>query len=212
MIFWCRRWMLHSRSNSATTSPWASANTWTSMWRGSVRYRSRNTVPSPKADCASRRAPASASASSSGPLHDPHPPAAAAGRRLDQQRPSEGGHRLRSGRLSPSTVTDGRVGYAGGPHQVLRADLRAHGVDGSGRRPDPDQSGAGRRPGRSRRTRRGTRTRVDRVGAGAAGGLDDQVVAQVGVRRRRCPAGARPGRPRPRGAHRRRRRSGPPSS
>ena len=33
MIFWCRRWIEHSRSWSETTSPWASASTWISTWR-----------------------------------------------------------------------------------------------------------------------------------------------------------------------------------
>ena len=35
--FWCRRWILHSRSPSAITRPCVSASTWISMWRGRSR-------------------------------------------------------------------------------------------------------------------------------------------------------------------------------
>ncbi len=80
------------------------------MWRGAVMYRSRNTVPSPKADRASRRAPARASARSSGPatirMPRPPPPADALTSRGQPSPATSAG----SGGVSPSTVMDGRVG------------------------------------------------------------------------------------------------------
>jgi hypothetical protein len=65
MIFWCRRWMLHSRSPRCSTVPCVSASTWISMCRGRSTNRSASSVSSPNAASASRRAPASASGSSS---------------------------------------------------------------------------------------------------------------------------------------------------
>ncbi len=62
--FWWRRWIEHSRSPTAHTVPCRSARTCTSMCRPVSRKRSQNTVGSPNADCASRRAAASWSGSS----------------------------------------------------------------------------------------------------------------------------------------------------
>ena len=62
--------------------------------------RSRISRSSPKAAVASRRAAASASASALGVADGPHPLAAAAGRRLDQQRDSRSARPRRSGRAS----------------------------------------------------------------------------------------------------------------
>ncbi len=110
MIFWCRRWMLHSRSNRATVWPWVSASTWTSMWRGSRTYRSRNTVPSPKAASASRRALATASRRLTGPptvrMPRPPPPADA----LTSRGQPSASTSSSPGSSSPSTVTEGSVG------------------------------------------------------------------------------------------------------
>ena len=79
MIFWCRRWMLHSRSPRWTTLPWVSASTWISMCLGRVTYRSISSVSSPNAARASRRAAARAAGSSPGELATrmplPPPPA-----------------------------------------------------------------------------------------------------------------------------------------
>ena len=109
MIFWWRRWMLHSRSNRATVAPWASASTCTSIWRGAVRYRSRNTVPSPKAEAASRRALSTASARSAGavtirmPL--PPPPAEA----LMSRGKPRAATSASDGRVPSVRVTEGSV-------------------------------------------------------------------------------------------------------
>ena len=42
---------------------------------------------------------------------------------------------------------DGQGRHAGRPHHLLGADLRAHGLDGLGRGPDPDEPGPGHHPG-----------------------------------------------------------------
>ena len=81
MTFWCRRWVEQSRSKRCSTVPCASASTCTSRWRPCSTYFSSSRVSSPKADCASRFAAATAASRSSAdrtmrmPL--PPPPAAA---------------------------------------------------------------------------------------------------------------------------------------
>src|SRR5207245_181927 len=50
MIFWCLRWIEHSRSPRCAALPWLSQITWISMCRGLRTYLSRYTVASPKAD------------------------------------------------------------------------------------------------------------------------------------------------------------------
>ena len=81
ITFWRRRCALQSRSPRCTTLPWASANTWISMWRPSLTRRSSISVPSPKAEVASRRAPAIACSSSEAAwtsrMPRPPPPATA---------------------------------------------------------------------------------------------------------------------------------------
>ena len=63
--------------------------------------------------------------------YDPHAAPAAARARLDEQGQIGLGGPL--GRLQD--------GYAGGAHEVLGPDLRAHRLDRVGRRPEPDQTG-----------------------------------------------------------------------
>ena len=105
-------------------------------------------MPSPKADSASRRAPASGlgqvvRADSTMRMPRPPPPADA----LTSSGQPRASTASASGGASPSTVIDGSVGHPGGPHHVLGPDLGAHGVDGVGRRARP-------RRGRRRRTAR----------------------------------------------------------
>src|SRR5271165_1950308 len=51
--FWCRRWMLHSRSPKVITFPCSSASTWNSMCRGRSMNFSMYRSPLPKAAAAS---------------------------------------------------------------------------------------------------------------------------------------------------------------
>jgi hypothetical protein len=64
MTFWCRRWMLHSRSPRCMTFPWESASTWISMCLGRSMYRSISSRSSPNAAFAIRFADSSAAGSS----------------------------------------------------------------------------------------------------------------------------------------------------
>ena len=81
MSFWWRRCVEQSRSPSHTALPCVSANTWISMCRGRVRYRSRYVSGRPKYAWLSRAAESSADWASSGPsttfMPRPPPPNAA---------------------------------------------------------------------------------------------------------------------------------------
>ena len=129
----------------------------------------RRTRPRPPASAAAR-----ASSSSPSVRTIAHAPPAAAGRRLDEQRQADlAGVGRRWSRQHR---------HAGGAHQRLGLDLRAHRGDGRGRRADPRQPGR-RSTARANVGRLGEEAvaGVDGVGAGAAGGVDQQVGAQVGV-------------------------------
>ena len=114
------------------------------------------------------------------PGHDLQALAAAAGRGLDRERPAEllaepddlgrGGHRF------------GRPGHdrnAGCAHLFPRRGLRAHRLDRVAWRPDPDQPGS--RDGPSERGVLGEKAvaGVDRLGAGAGGGVEDPLLVEV---------------------------------
>ena len=189
MIFWWRRWIEHSRSPRATTVPWMSPRICTSTWRPRSTKRSTNTVPSPNAAAASRRALATASARASGSSHDPHPPSAAAGRRLHQHRKADRCHRgRRVGRVAvEGDVVEHR--HPGGAHDRLGTDLGAHRGDRRRRWSDPHQPGVEHRLGEGGGLGEEAVAGVDRVGAGAPSGVDEQLGAQVGV------GGRRPGQP-----------------
>ena len=108
---------------------------------------------------------------------DAHAAPAATCRCLDQQRQVRGGDLGR--------VEFGEHRHPGIGHQLLRRDLAAHRGDRLRRRADPRQTGA-RHDSRERRVlREEAVTRMDRVRAGAEGGIEDQVRAQVGVGARR---------------------------
>ena len=118
--------------------------------------------------------------------HDAHAPPAAAGRGLDEHREADGGDVV--GALDAGV---GEHRHAGGPHQRLGLDLRAHRGDGLGRRADPRQPGVDHGAGERRRLGEEAVAGVDGIGAGPAGGVDQEVGAQVRVGRPPCPAGAR---------------------
>ena len=107
------------------------------------------------------------------PAHDPHAAATAAGGRLDQQ--GQVGLGRPVGRLQ------GR--HAGLAHQPLGLDLGAHRLDRLGRRADPGEPGRLDGAGEVGVLGQEAVAGVDRVGASAPGGVEDQVDAQVGVRR-----------------------------
>src|SRR3972149_5467352 len=145
-IFWCRRWMEHSRSKQWITWPWLSPRIWTSTWRIPSRNGSRKTRSSPKAPWASRRALSTAAVRSPArppprtpraPPPGPPPP----GRGLDEERVL-GACRGRLRRLRRALHGDGgERRHAGLGHQGLRGKLVAHGPDGLRGRPDPDKAG-----------------------------------------------------------------------
>jgi hypothetical protein len=102
--------------------------------------------------------------------HDPHAASAAAGRRLDQY--GELGDLFGFGvRRQRRHVRLGK--------QRLRLDLRAHQRDRLGRRADPGQAGVGHRLGELGVLGQEAVPGMDGVGAGAAGGRQDEVGAQV---------------------------------
>ncbi len=106
---------------------------------------------------------------------DAHAATAATRRCLDQQR--------EVGLLGLGRV-DAEDRHAGLVHQLLGADLVAHRVDRVGRRADPGQPGLGDVAGERGVLRQEAVAGVDRVGAGLEGGGDDEVAAEIGVRRR----------------------------
>ena len=134
-------------------------------------------MPSPNAAAASRSAAASASSSSAGDAHDAHAPPAAAGRRLDEQREADRGgvvgaldggvgqHRARRRRrisaLASIFEPIAAIAAGGGPIHVSPASMTAW----ANARRLGEEAVAG----------------VDGVGAGPAGGVDEQVAAQVRV-------------------------------
>ena len=85
--------------------------------------------------------------------HGAHAAPAAAGRRLDQQRPPQ---RVQLGVVGQPAVLDGDRAEGGdprGPHQVLGADLGSHGVDGRRARAHPGEPGSDDHPGEVPRLR-----------------------------------------------------------
>ena len=140
--------------------PWASNRTWISTWRAPSTSRSRMSRSSPKAAVASRRAAARASGEPVRLADDPHPLAAAAGRRLDQERvadprrrppraPRRTGRRRRSPAMTgtPSDAASrraaalspiARIAAGGGPTQRIPAASTASAKSAfSARNPKP---------------------------------------------------------------------------
>ena len=138
--------------------------------------------------------------------HDPHPPAAATGGGLHQQR--------QVGLGAVSTVRLRRApGRRPPPSASWRAILEPIASIDSGRGADPGRARRRSPRGRSRRSRRGTRSRDgSRRRRSPRAASRTSVDAQVGLGRGVARAAVRRGRPRRRTAARRRRRSAPPRS
>ncbi len=143
------------------------------MCRPASMYGSQNTVGSPKADAASDRA-ASSSAGSCASVRTirmprPPPPADAL---------------ISTGKSASVSASDGERGQyrdASGGHESLGLDLAAHRLDRGGRRSDPGEPSVEDRAGERRVLRQEAVARMQRVGARAQRGPDEQVRAQVGV-------------------------------
>ncbi len=162
---------------------------------GPTRYRSRMSRSSPNAAAASRRADASAAGRSAASPDDAHPLAAAAGRRLDDERQADrrGGGRERDVRLV-GLVVAGNDRDTEARREASRCPLVAHRADGRRRRADPDQAGLGDALGEDGVLAQEAEPGMDRVGAGSEGGTDRRVrIEQVD---RRASALARDHRPR----------------
>ena len=153
----------------ARPSPWLSPMICTSTWRGEARYRSRKTSSEPNAAPASRWPAATASRSASGPAHEAHAPAAAARRRLDEQRIADtgGGPRQVFGG-GPGRHDDARQdGHAGSRDRLFGAHLVAHDTHRRRGGTDPDDVRRRARLGQRRVLREEPVARMQRVGAGA---------------------------------------------
>ena len=188
MIFWCRRWIEHSRSPKVTMLPCWSATIWHLDVAGllDVALAEDRAV----AEGAERLAPGRGDrlAQRLGVAHDPH----ARGRRRRTAALTSTGN---------SSTSDGSVQrrqhrHVGLGEQRLRVDLRGHHRDDLGGRADPGQPGVGDRRGEVGVLGQEAVAGMDRVGAGLAGRRDDQVAAQVGRRSARSRAAARRSRPR----------------
>ena len=104
--------------------------------------RSRITVGSPNAPCASDRALRSASGKRRGVRDQPHAAPAAAGDRLDHHGEADlFGFRQHHGVALVRALIAGHAGHAGLLHDLLGAGLVAHRLDRFRRRPDEDQPG-----------------------------------------------------------------------
>ena len=182
MTFWWRRCSEHSRSPRWMTLPWLSARTWTSMCRGVVTSRSRNSVSSPKALAATRRAVARVASRSSGAFDDVHALPAAAGGGLDQQREADAGRgldQLRVRHAGFGDARDHRDAVAG--DVVLGADLVAHDVQGFDAGADERDPGLLQGAGEVDVLAQEAVARVHGLGAGVAAGLDDGLDLEVAL-------------------------------
>ena len=116
---------------------------------------------------------------------DPHSPASAAGRRLDQHRIADRvSRRLQRLRALIVAVIARHDRNAGGFHQRLGGRFRAHQADGRSRRPDENQTGIGAGLGEVGVLGEKAVARMDRLGAGGARRIDDRLDMQVAVLRR----------------------------
>ena len=115
----------------------------------------------------------------------PHALAAAAGHRLDEDRPADVGRLRRQmrGVLILAEVAGGG-GHAGGLHQPLGRILQAHRGDRGRRRPHPDQPGIDHALGKGGVFREEAIARMDRLRPGGAGGGDDPGAIEIALARR----------------------------
>src|SRR6266705_2541449 len=158
--FWCRRWMLHSRSPSATTRPYESASTWISTCRGRSRYFSRYSSPAPNAFWASLWAVwnADSTSPSSRTRRMPFPPprfglvahrADRRGRRAHEHQPRTR-HRLRERRALGEEAVAGVDRLAAGPlrraNQLRDVEVRLRRGGGADRHRDVGGAHVRRQP------------------------------------------------------------------
>ena len=120
------------------------------------------------------------------PVDPAHALAAAAGGGLDHHRVAEGpgAARQRRGALVAAVVA-GHDRHAGLGHHRLGTVLGAHPLDRRGRRSDEDQAGPPAGGGEDRVLGEKSVARMDRLGAASPRSVDDAVVAQIAVARRR---------------------------
>ena len=119
---------------------------------------------------------------------EPHPLAAAAGRRLHHHRIADPAGNL-DGMVGVPDLTDeaGDDADSGGLRQLLRFDLVAHRRDRLGRRADKRDACLGKRPREALALGQEAIARMHRFGAGGAAGVDDQLGLEIGFSRRRRP-------------------------
>ncbi len=147
-----------------------------------------NSVSSPKDDAASRRAAATAEASSASCAHEVHPLATAPGGGLDEHGESDV-----EGRRDELLVAEPRLGEAGHDgnspfrHLGLRPDLVAHRRQRIDARPDEDDPGLGTGRGERRVLGEESVARVDGLRALGEGGRHDLLDVEVAVGCRRGP-------------------------
>jgi hypothetical protein len=118
-----------------------------------------------------------------GLAHQAHAASATAGHGFDQQREAQlqGLGRQACVVLVLAQIAR-RAGHAGGDHAALGQGLVTHGFDGRRRRADEDQACVHAGLGKGRVFTQEAVAGVNGVGAGLAGGLQQGVDAQVGVR------------------------------
>ncbi len=119
-------------------------------------------------------------------MHQPHAAAAAAGHRLHQQRQTQaaGLGKQRGVALVVAQVAR-RAGHAGFEHAALGQRLVAHGGDGRGRRADEDKASLETGLGELGALGQEAVARMHGIGAGAAGGVEQRIDAQVALGRGR---------------------------
>ena len=119
-----------------------------------------------------------------GAFDAPHPLAAAAGHRLDQHRPTDfgGAGGQKAGSLLIAHIAGGD-GDARRRHQRLCRILEAHRGDAGRAGADPDQPGIDHALCKCGVFRQEAIARMDRLGAGFAGGDDDLVAHQIAFAR-----------------------------
>ena len=117
-------------------------------------------------------------------VHDPHALAAAAGRRLHQHRIADVACRCDQVFVGEAGPGDARHdGHAERRYGRLGGDLVTHGLDRLDRRSDEHDARRLQRSGEFGVLREEPVTRMDRLGAGAAGGVDDRVDVEVALPR-----------------------------
>ena len=142
---------------------------WISTWRERGAKRSRNTVSSPNAPAASRRAPSTPPLELAGRLDQPHALAAAAGAGLDQQRVADRlGHRASASPASPSRRWPGSTGTPASSIRSRASVFEPIASIASGAGPIQVRPGVGHRARERRVLGQEAVAGVDRVGARVA--------------------------------------------